>query len=54
MTLAKDLIEQFQRLYLAKFGEQISYGRAEQELKELAGLVRITSPKKGARQCPSN
>lgn len=45
MSLSKELIEQFQALYLAKFGEEISSAAAEQELKELAELVRITSPR---------
>ena len=43
MTLTKELVEEFQQRYLARFGEQISYGEAEQELKDIAELVRITS-----------
>lgn len=45
MTLTKELVEQFQQLHLVRFGVHISYGKAEQELKELAELVRITSQK---------
>lgn len=48
MTLARELVEQWQTLHLAKFGEPISYGDAEQEMKELADLVRITSQRKEA------
>lgn len=55
MTLAQELVEQWQTLHLAKFGEPISYGDAEQEMKELADLVRITSPRKEAENVrPTN
>ena len=42
MQLSKDLIERFQTVHLKKFGEEISYVFAEQQLKELAELVRLT------------
>ncbi len=45
MTLSKDLVEQFRKVYLGHFGELLDYNKAEQELKELACLVRITSNK---------
>ncbi len=45
MTLTKELVERFQQLHFIKFSEHISYGKAEQELKELAELVRIISQK---------
>lgn len=45
MTLAKELVEQFQKVYLDHFGELLDHSKAEQELKELASLVRITSVK---------
>lgn len=45
MTLTKELVEQFQQTYLTHFSELLNYEEAEQELKELAVLVRITSPK---------
>lgn len=44
MALTRELVEQLQKLHLASYGEQISYGEAEQELQGLAELVRITSP----------
>lgn len=46
MSLSKQLVEQFQQLYFAKFNEVINYATAEHELKNLAELVRITTPKK--------
>lgn len=45
MTLTKELVKQFQYAYLSYFGEPLGYEEAEQELKELASLVRITSAK---------
>ncbi len=45
MTLTKELVEEFRERYFAKFGEQLSYGEAERELKDIAELVRITSTK---------
>lgn len=45
MALTKELIEQFQASYNKCFGITIDYNKAEQELKELAMLVRITSAK---------
>lgn len=45
MTLTKELVEEFRERYFAKFGEQLSYGEAEQELRGIAELVRITSVK---------
>ena len=52
MQLSKELVEQFQKLYLIKFNIDISYDSAEQQLKELAELVRIVArdkEEKGAR-----
>lgn len=45
MALSKALIEQFQALYLAKYGEVVNAAAAELQLKELAELVRLTSPR---------
>ena len=49
MALSKALIEQFQALHLAKYGEQIDYAVAEIQLKELTELVRITTPQKESK-----
>lgn len=49
MTLTKELVEQFQQTHLTHFGELLNDEEAEQELKELAVLVRITSPKDKTR-----
>lgn len=46
MQLSKNLIERFQTLHLIKFGVDISYDSAEQQLKELAELVRLTTREK--------
>jgi len=46
MRLSQDLIQRFQKLYLAKFGAQLSDEAAEFELRELAKLVRIVCHKK--------
>ena len=46
MALNRKLIERFQALHLEKFGEAISYNLAEQQLQELADLVRLTAPPK--------
>lgn len=46
MSLNNDLIERFQTLHLIKFGAEISYDSAEQQLKELAELVRLTTREK--------
>lgn len=43
MQATKDLIERFQTLYLIKIGEAINYSEAEDQLKKLAELVRLTS-----------
>ena len=45
MTLTKEVVEEFQALHIAKFGKPISYSDAEQELKDIAELVRIASTK---------
>lgn len=45
MALSKALIERFKALHLAKYGEQIDDAVAEIQLKELAELVRITTPR---------
>lgn len=42
MQLSAGLIEEFQRRYLATFGENISPETAESELLSLAELVEIT------------
>lgn len=47
MALSKALVKQFQALYLEKYGVEIDAALAEVELRELAELVRITSPKQG-------
>ena len=49
MAPSKTLIEQFQALHLAKYAEQIDYAVAEIQLKELAELVRITTPRKESK-----
>lgn len=49
MALSKALIEQFQALHLAKYGERIDDEVAELQLKELAELVRITTPRKESK-----
>lgn len=41
MHYSQDLVQRFQQHHLAKYGEAISYEEAEQELKELAGFMRI-------------
>ena len=46
MSLSCELVEQFQQHYLTKFNEPISYEAAEQELQEIAQLVRIASTHK--------
>ena len=46
MPLSRQLVEQFQKLHILKFGESIDYETAELELKNLAELVRITTSKK--------
>jgi hypothetical protein len=43
MSLAKDLVESFQAIYVNKYGVSIGYTEAESELKELADIVRLTS-----------
>lgn len=45
MRLSEGLIAEFQKRYLATFGEQISPETAEAELLDLAELVRIIHPK---------
>lgn len=47
MALSKVLVERFKALHLARYGEQISDEDAETQLKELAELVRITTPEGG-------
>lgn len=49
MQLSKDLVERFQTLHLIKFGVEISYDSAEQQLKELAELVRLATREKGEK-----
>ena len=49
MVLSQDLIQRFQKLYFAKFGEQLSDEEAEFELEGLAGLVRIVCHQKGEK-----
>lgn len=44
MQLTRELVEEFRQLHIDKFGEVLEYGEAEQNLKELADLVRITTP----------
>jgi hypothetical protein len=44
MLLSKDLVESFQAVYVNKNGVVIGYTKAEAQLKELAELVRLTSP----------
>jgi hypothetical protein len=44
MSLSKELVERFQAVYLNNSGEYIGYSEAELQLKELAELVRLTSP----------
>ena len=46
MSLSRELIEQFQQQYLEKFNAPINYETAEQELREIAQLVRIASAQK--------
>lgn len=43
MTLDVILVKKFQSLYFDKFKTEISYNKAEIELKELTDIVRITS-----------
>jgi len=45
MSLNKELVEKFQSLYLEHFLEEISRLDAENELIELAELVRCTASK---------
>ncbi len=42
MNLSKHLVEQFQQAHLLTFHKPIEYTKAEQDLKELAHLLRIT------------
>ena len=44
MALSKALVEQFKALHLTRYGERISNEDAEIQLKELAELVRATTP----------
>ena len=44
MTTSNQLVENFQELHLNKYGIEISYELASYQLKELAELVRLTSP----------
>jgi hypothetical protein len=44
MQLSKELVERFQANYVKKYGEAIGYTAAESQLKELADLVRLTTP----------
>jgi hypothetical protein len=50
MRLSTGLVEQFQTLHLKKYGESIDYAVAELQLKELAELVRMTTPKQEVKQ----
>ncbi len=45
MSLSKELVERFQATYVTKYGEVISFSEAVSQLKELAELVRLTTPK---------
>lgn len=54
MALSKALIGQFKALHLARYGEQISDENAEIKLKELAELVRITTPVKESRNAKTS
>lgn len=45
MAFSKELIERFQVEHLAVYGEEIDTTRAELQLKELAELIRLTSPR---------
>jgi len=49
MLLNKKLVEQFQAIYINKYGEIIGYSEAESQLKELANLVRLTSSQEGVK-----
>ncbi len=42
MTTNNKLIERFQELHINKYGVEISCEVAEHQLKELAGLIRLT------------
>jgi hypothetical protein len=43
MLTNQKLIERFQELHMKKYGIEISYEEARQELRELAEMVRLTS-----------
>lgn len=46
MSPNNKLVKRFQALHLKKYGEGITYDLAEQQLQELADLVRLTAPPK--------
>jgi hypothetical protein len=50
MSLKKDLVERFQAISINKYGVIIGYREAESELKELADLIRLTSPPEQAQR----
>jgi hypothetical protein len=47
MSLNKELVERFQVTHKSKYNVAINYSIAEQNLKELAELVRICSNNEG-------
>lgn len=46
MSLSKELVKEFQAIYVKKYCEVIEYNKAESQLKELAELVRLTAQAK--------
>ncbi len=46
MQLSHELVAEFQKVHLRKYGEQIPYEVAESQLQQLADLIRITTQNK--------
>lgn len=49
MQLNNKIVNEFQKLYLKKFGVTIGYAVAESQLKDLAQLIRLTSEMQEAK-----
>jgi hypothetical protein len=44
-SMTSDLVERFRELLIEKYSEYIEQTAAEEQLRELAELVRMTTPK---------
>lgn len=45
MALSPELVDKFMMLFIKKYDEHLKYEAAEQQLRELSDLVRITASK---------